>query len=334
MNDEEFARTAFKHARETGFASEPASSYDISAIRAQARRDVRLKQGVYTASTVALAGVVTAGVVTGPSIFGFGSGSPQVSTAGSGAGSAGGAAATQPPASAGASSKSEIGVVTTPCTNPPQVDWASLIKAEVPGATVTVNPKFGDTGGSSCVLLANGSMNVEALLTIGQPDGVVQIDVNTGGGKEGAAPSSTPDASLLQEKQELKREMASKAAGAAASAKSAYASQKSAAGSQKSAAASTLAASKSATAESGSAEPIEAPSPPVCATAGAGEQVCSQQVTKGDYAGLTVTLTRTTPTPLFVQVIGSTSAPGQAGQTPPLTSDQLSGIAEAVAAQF
>jgi hypothetical protein len=322
VNDEEFARTAFKHARETGFAGEPATTYDISAVRAQARRDVRLKQGVYTASTVALAGVVTAGVVAGPGILGFGSGAPQVSTAGSGAGSAGGTATTQPPASAGASSKSGTGVVATPCTNPPQVDWASLIKAEVPGATITLNPKFGATGGSSCVLLANGSMDVEALLTIGQPDGVVQIDVNTGGGKDGAAPSSTPDASLLQEKQELKREMASKATGAAASAKSAYATITGAA------------ASKLAAVESGSTQPIEAPSPPVCSSANAGAQLCSQQVTKGAYVGLTVTLTRTSPTPLFVQVIGSTSAPGQAGQTPPLTSDQLTRIAEAVAEHF
>jgi hypothetical protein len=72
----------------------------------------------------------------------------------------------------------------------------------------------------------------------------------------------------------------------------------------------------------------------VCTTVAAGEKVCSQEVAKGGYIGLTVTLTRAVPTPLFVQVVGSTSAPAQPGETQPLTSDQLTGIAEAVASHF
>jgi hypothetical protein len=296
VNDEDFARTAFRHARETGFAGEPATMYEVSALRAQARRQVRVKQGVYTASTVALAGVVTAGVVAGPSVLGLGSGSPQVATAGSG----GGAAATTSPANAGApSDQSGKAKPVTPCPNPPQIDWASVIKQQVPGAGVTLTPKVGTVNGASCALAPDGSMNIEALFTLSSPNGVVQVDVNTGGTKMGRASSSstTPDPALQQTKADaLKHGMAANSAVA------------------------------------GSASAVQAS--PVCTAVSAGEKVCSEQTAKGGYVGLTVTLTRAVPTPLFVQVVGSTGAPAQPGQAPPLTTDQLTSIAEAVASHF
>lgn len=294
MNDDDFARTAFRHARETGFAGEPATRYDVSAIRAQARRQVRVRQGVYTASTVALAGVVTAGVVAGPSVLGPGSGSPQVAPAGSG----GGAAATTSPANAGApSDQNGKAEPVTQCPTPPQIDWASLIKQQVPGAGVTSTPKVGAVNGASCALTPDGSMNIEALFTLSSPNGIVQVDVNTGGTKMGRASSSTatPDPALQQTKADaLKHEMAG-------------------------------------TSAAGSASAIQGS--PVCTVLRAGEKVCSEQTAKGGYVGLTVTLTRSVP-PLFVQVVGSTGAPAQPGQAPPLTADQLTSIAEAVASHF
>jgi hypothetical protein len=301
VKDEDFARAAFQHARETGFAGEPATAYDVSTIGARARRQLRVKQGVYTASTVAFAGVVTAGVVAGPSVLGFGSGSPGVSTVGSGVGTA----ATTSPATHGASSgPNGKAKVATSCANPPQVDWASVVEQQVPGTDVTLTPKVGTVNGTTCALLPDGSMNIEALFTLSSPKGVVQVDVNTGGTKDGRPSSSaTPDPSLLQKKADaLKHELAAKSTAA------------------------------SAAGETGDANATE--STPVCTTVGAGEQVCSQQVGKGGYIGLTVALTRTTPTPLFVQVIGSSSAPAQPGETPPLTGDQLTRIAEAVASHF
>ena len=50
--------------------------------------------------------------------------------------------------------------------------------------------------------------------------------------------------------------------------------------------------------------------------------------------GTWVTLVRKTPTPLLVRVVASTGAPAEPGQAAPLSSNELTAIAEAVIARF
>lgn len=316
MNDEDFARNAFRHAMESSFAGEPTSLPSLDDIAARARRGNRTKQGVYAASAVALAGVVTAGVVAGPSVLGLGSGSPETSTAGQATGSG---TATSPNASDSMPFKAELA---TPCPTPPQIDWAAIIGQSVPGATVTPVSKAAAPDQNICYLLPNlepsGAMNIEVLFDLSNPTGVIQIDVNTGGSKAGQesasdAPSGapkSPDASDLAKMRALKSAMATKdPAGAATKSPN--------------------------LSNDGSSSSVKVPeATPTCAGDKPGQVICTIDVGKGGYVGMSAALTRTTPTPLFVQVIASTSAPATPGQHAPLTAAQLSTIAQAVASHF
>ncbi|HEX7106337.1 MAG TPA: hypothetical protein VF218_10255 [Acidothermaceae bacterium] len=323
MNDEDFARNVFRHTMESSFAGEPTGLPSLDDITARARRGNRAKQGVYAASAVALAGVVTAGVVAGPSVLGLGSGTPETSAAGQ----TGGAT----PAGTGA--PPDKAKVATACPTRPQIDWASIISQQVAGITVTPVSKASAPDQNSCHLLPDGSMNIEVLFDTGNPTGVVQIDVNTGGSKNGRASTSasaTPDASELASSQALKRKMASEAATSAAAdrakeeALARLATQKP-----------TGAATNSQATKSPANTAVKSPEPtPTCTGAKETQVVCTMDVGKGGYVGMSAALTRTTPTPLFVQVIASTSAPATPGQHAPLTSTQLSAIAQAVAAHF
>ncbi len=308
MNDEDFARAAFQHARDMGFAGEPATAFDVSAIKARARRELRVKQGVYTASTVALAGVVTAGVVAGPSVLGLGGGSPEVSTGGQ-------AGSTTPAPTATASGSANVKTqVATACTNPPQVDWTSIIRTAVPGVTVTGVAKPTAPTRGDCYLLPGGGMNVEKLFDLSSPKGILQIDVNTGGSKNGS--QASPSNSV------------------AAAAKSADAAERSKLDALKS----DLATEKSPALPTNSPADTASASPGTSTTICSGtvrtQQICATDVQKGGYVGISVVLTRGTSHPMFVQVIGSTSAPASPGQHAPLSAAQLTAIAEAVATHF
>jgi hypothetical protein len=69
-----------------------------------------------------------------------------------------------------------------------------------------------------------------------------------------------------------------------------------------------------------------------CTDVTPGEEVCSSNVVKGGYTGFNVELTRTSPTPLHVQVIASASDAGTTAA--PLDDAQVKAIAEAIAAHY
>lgn len=321
MNDEDFARNAFRHAMESSFAGEPTGLPNLDDIAARARRGNRTKQGVYAASAVALAGVVTAGVVAGPSVLGLGSGAPETSTASQPDSTAPGATGTQ----------LDKAKLATACPTPPQIDWAAIIGQQVPGVTVTPVSKATAPDGNNCYLLPDGSMNIEVLFDVSNPNGIVQIDVNTGGskaGRESPTSSRTPSASELASLQALKQKLASEQAtsGTPNASDLANAALKSQLATEKPTGAATNSPATTA---------VKSPEPtPTCAGDKTRQVICTLDVAKAGYVGMSAALTRTTPTPLFVQVIGSTNAPATPGQSAPLTSAQLSAIAQAVASHF
>lgn len=304
MNDEEFARSAFRRAMESSFAGEPSGLPSLDEIATRARRATRTKQGVYAGSAIALAGVVTAGVVAGPSALGVGGSAPQTSTADQAIGSG----TTTTPAKAD---------LATPCPTPPQIDWAAIIEQSVPGVTATPVPNAAGPDQNICYLMPNlvpsGAMNIEVRLDVSNPKGVVQIDVNTGGDK-GGLESPSPADSL------------------AAAAKSAAADERSKADALKS---QMLTEKSPGLATNSPANTPARPADPTSTCSGSTQTqlVCATDVSKGGYVGISVALSRATPKPLFVQVVGSTSTPA-AGQHAPLSSAQLTAIAEAVASHF
>lgn len=322
MNDEDFARNAFRHAMESSFAGEPTGLPSLDDIAARARRGNRTRQGVYAAGAVALAGVVTAGVVAGPSVLGLGSGSPDSSTAGQAGDTT----------TAGTGTPPDKAKVATACPTPPQIDWATIISQQVAGIRVTPVSKASAPDQNNCYLMPDGSMNIEVLFDTGNPTGLIQIDVNTGGSKNGrgsASASKTPNASEEASLRALKLTLASEQATAKSS--------DDAAAAQKQALKSQLATEKptGAATNSPANTAVKTPEPtPTCTGAKETQVICTVDVGKGGYVGMSATLTRTTPTPLFVEVVGSTSAPATPGQRAPLTSAQLSAIAQAVAAHF
>jgi len=303
VNDEDFARAAFRHAMESSFAGEPIGLPNLDVITARGRNANRTKQGVYAASAVALAGVVTAGVVAGPSVLGLGGGSPELSSAGQ-------PGSTTPNAADSTPAKAEIA---TACPNPPQLDWASIITSAVPGVTVTGVARPTAPSPGDCFVLPGGGMNIEKLFDLSNPKGIVQIDVNTGGSKTGSAASPSDSA--------------------AAASKSAAAAEQSKLDALKS----DMATQKSPGLPTNSPADTASRSPGTSTTTCSGtvqtQQICATEVQKGGYVGISVVLTRGTSHPMFVQVIGSTSTPAP-GQHAPLSSAQLTAIAEAVASHF
>lgn len=342
MNDEEFARSIFARAFESGTTGEPPTLPSIERIAARGRQAARTRQGVYAASSVALAGVVTAGVVSGPSLIGLGGGSGETSSAGQPAGSVktSGSATTSAPITV-------KGKTVTQCPTPPQaLAWASLIKSHLPAdvgitpsskptsskassspsttssasnfVTSTAGAATATSGGVSCVILPDGSTLMESIFAL-TPNGVLQVEVSTGQPNRSASPS-TGTSSLSKEDvaklQALKSDLAAAHASGASG------------GSGKPAPGGTGvdASNASDTAK----PPVSAPTP-VCSDVKTGEQVCASSVAKGGYTGFDIELTRTSPTPLRVEVAASTPDTGTA---PSVDAAQLTAVAEAIAAQY
>jgi hypothetical protein len=322
VNDEDFARAAFRHAMESGFAGEPAGLPNLDGISARARRTARTKQGVYAGSAVALAGVVTAGVVAGPSVLGLGGGSPQLSSAGQ-------AGNTTPGATSG--SKDAKAKIATPCPTPPQIDWASIITTAVPGSTATAVPKATAPDGNTCYLVAGGAMNIQMLFNVSNPKGVVEIDVNTGGDKAGQeSPAAGASAAIASK---LAAEASRSAVVASRSAARSTESPNAADLAKMEALKSQMAAQQSVTKSPANTFVKVAQPTPTCTGSKETQMVCATEVQKGGYVGISVSLTRGSSHPLFVQVVGSTSTPAP-GQHAPLSSAQLTAIAKAVATHF
>ncbi|MGH8890066.1 MAG: hypothetical protein ACRDV3_09985 [Acidothermaceae bacterium] len=328
MNDEEFARSLFSHVFESGTTGEPPTLPSLDRIAARGRQATRTRQGVYAASTAALAGVVTAGVVTGPSLLGLRGGSNNVSSGGQGSGSITGSASATPSGPVAVKSKT-----VTPCATPPTVDWSTVIKPHLPPrTTLAIEPKALARKGTTCLMLSDGSMSTETLFTLTNPDGVLQVDVTTGPAGTGAASAAVNPSSLSQ--QDLSKLQAQK---------SAQAHNQESQDQSKAALASKLAAAGAATGTSASAgvgkidRPAVAPTP-TCSVVNApdAEQLCTSAVTKGGYNGVDVSLTRKSPTPLQIEVVASTAQPNGTGSAaqPPLDAAQLTAIAQAVAAQY
>jgi hypothetical protein len=152
-----------------GNAGEPDLLPDLDRIATHGRRAARSRQGIYAAGTVALAGAVTAGVVSGPSLLGLGSGSSKIVS---------GSQPTDAPASA---SKSVPDVVKpspgVPCATPPTIDWASVVNAALPaGVTATADHS------ANCVQTPDGTRSVEALFKLST--GEVGLQVTVGAGPE------------------------------------------------------------------------------------------------------------------------------------------------------
>src|SRR5450432_2088642 len=121
MNDEDFARRTFAAAFRSGHTGEPPTLPDVELLALHGRRANRYRHGVYAAGTTALAGVVVAGVVTGPALLGLGSPSPSSLGA-----AAGGTAASTTPSSPSSTTqlKPSPGV---PCATPPAINWVSVV---------------------------------------------------------------------------------------------------------------------------------------------------------------------------------------------------------------
>lgn len=301
MNDDEFARQVFARALD----GEPSVTPDLEHITTQCRKAMRARHGIYAAGGAALAGIVTAGVVSGPTLLGLGSSPPGMSTAGQGTGTER-ASGTTPSTKTSPDLSNGKAQVATPCATSPQIDWTQIISQNVPGAHPRLTPKADVPTGPGCVMLPDGSMDIEVLLTIANPNGVVQIDVDTGGSKQGRpSASATPNADLQAKMDALKAQQATGQ--------------------------STGDATNSPPA---AAAPSKAEGLPTCSTVAPGEQVCVAHVEKGGYVGVSAALSRTTPKPLFVQVIGSSGAPTGPSGTPPLSPAQVSAIAQAVAGHF
>lgn len=327
MNDEEFARSVFARVFASGTTGEPSTLPNLDGIASHGRQVARTRQGLYAAGSVALAGVVTAGVVTGPSVLGLGGGSSSVSSAGQQAGSS--ANGTGPASSDPVAVKSKTA---TPCATPPTADWATVIKPRLPaGTTLTVDQKALARKGVTCVMRNGGSMSMETLFTLTNPDGLLQVDVTTGPAGAGTASAAAGSSSLSE--QDLSKLRAQKSAQAQSQESQ---NQSNAALESKLAAAG--AATNSTSAGVGNIDRSAVAPTPTCSVvnAPAAEQVCTSAVTKGGYNAVDVSLTRKSPTPLQVEVIASTAQPSASGAAaqPPLDPAQLTAIAEAIAAQF
>jgi hypothetical protein len=347
VNDEEFARSVFTHAFESGMAAEPGALPSIDRIEARSRRARRNRQGVYAAGTVALAGAVTAGVVSGPSMLGLGSGSGTISP---GTGTSGSSSPSGP--------KAVDGKAATPCpTSAGAPTWSALIQPYLPaGMTMTASSRESAASGVSCVVTGDGTMLRESVFTLANPSGVLQVDVTTGSDALAKASPLAAGSGLSQA--QLRKVEAAKSQLAAS--KSQFAASKSqqpdAAGSAPAgAAASKMAAANSArskedgapnAAASGNASLPKVAPTPACSDLNGdpGEQLCTMDATKGGYFAAVVDLARSSPIPIRVEVTASTATPvgtasgnaasGTAHPTPPLDAAQLTKIALAIANQY
>jgi hypothetical protein len=343
MNDEDFARHAFAAAFRSGQTGEPPTLPDVELLASHGRRANRNRHGAYVAGTTALAGVVVAGVVTGPALLGFGTHSP------SGIGTA--AAGSTPPASPSPTPADETkpspGVS---CVTPPPIDWISVINRALPaGVTATADHS------ASCSQMPDGSRTVQALFKLST--GTVQLQVTVGSGpniarKVGSAqgmigdapatdPSESLDPSTLASLQAQKQALAS----AGATGSGAPGSAASASPPPDSAAIASLEAQKQAIA---SAHATESPAPgaetgpgtkgddnQTCSKVSSDENACLTHTTKGSLSVVDVQLVRTGSAPLIVDVAASNGKDPSVLATGQLPSDAtMTALAEAVATHF
>jgi hypothetical protein len=343
MNDEDLARQAFAAAFRSGHTGEPPTLPDVELLALHGRRANRNRHGAYVAGTTALAGVVVAGVVTGPALLGFGSNSPS--------GIETGAAGSTPTASPSPTSaiddplKPSPGV---PCATPPAIDWISVINHALPaGVTATADHS------ASCNEMPDGSRTVQALFKLST--GTVELQVTVGSGpniarKVGSAPgmagiapatdsAESLDPSTLASLEAKKQALASAgatASGAPGSAPSA---------SLDPAAIASLEAMKQAIA---SAHATASPAPGAgagdgtkgvdnqnCSIVGSDENACVSHVTKGPLSVVDVQLMRTGGAPLILDVAASNGKDPSVPATGQLPSDAtMVAIAQAVATHF
>ena len=342
MNDEQFAREAFAAAFRSGSTGEPPVLPDVEGLAFRGRRAARHRQGAFAAGTTALAGVVTAGVVTGPTLLGIGDSSPSGISVGAGA------PASQAPSSSSSSApdpaKPSPGV---PCTTPLTINWLSVVSGALPtGVTATADHS------AMCVQLADGTRNIEVSFKLSTGAVGLQVDVGTGpeiarkltggaakiGGDASPAPGEgTPsqDPALVSKLEAAKLAAAGLPPASAASTSSPSPSLDAAAiaslRAQKRALASAAASDSTSPGRSGGkAEPAG-----TCSKVGPDENACVSHLTKDSVSVVDAQILRTGANALIVDVAASngknlaTAAPGQ------LPSDAtMLAIAKAVAGHF
>jgi hypothetical protein len=359
MNDEDFARRAFAAAFRSGPTGEPPTLPDVELLALHGRRANRTRRGAYAAGTTALAGVVVAGVVTGPTLLGLGTPSPSgISTA------AGGSAAGTPPASpvpskSPSQSPDPAKPSGVPCANPPTIDWVAVVGAALPAGIHAVADHA-----VNCLEFPEGSRSVEAGFILSVPGGILQVDVESGGALatklgqtsrplesksappaasgsgladprmlESASPSLDP--STLASLQALKQSIA---ADSSASASLDAAKQSMAARDDAAARAAKESAAAAAATDLANPGSKEAQQPaPVCHSVAANINVCASTITKGGDVGINVQLIRSGADPVVINVVAAagTGTPSPApGTKAPLTEVQVTAIAEAVVAHF
>jgi hypothetical protein len=341
MNDEDFARQAFAAAFRSGPTGEPSTLPDVERLAFRARRASRQRHGAYAAGTTALAGVVTAGVVTGPALLGLGSPSPSGVSA-----AAGGSTSASPTPTA----KSGLDVAPSPavaCATPPTFDWVAVVNNALPAGAHAVSNHVVD-----CVDLPDGTRSIQALFTLSTPDVDLQVNVGTGGmyngkiatrsggfGFGGTPPvgSAVPLSSATMGPGEVAKLDALKQAARSSASGSLPASElPSVSGSTRLGTGSISGAGKLET----SGQPGSAPKDAAigtCTDPLANETICSATMSKGGFVATDVQYFRTGQSPLMVEVTASTgkNAPTPAaGLQPPLDAAQVTAIAKAVAAHF
>jgi hypothetical protein len=351
MNDEDFARHAFAAAFRSGQTGEPPTLPDVELLAQHGRRATRNRHGVYAAGTTVLAGVVVAGVVTGPALLGLGSASTSDISTGAGTG------ATTPPSSPAPSSSSSApdpakpspGV---PCESSDEIDWLSVVASALPrGVTATANHA------ADCVRTPDGSRSVEALFTLSTGSVDLQVTVGTGPDiatkldgttvKAAIAPANSSsseslDPSTLAKLQASKMAAASAADGASSAAAGGQAASPP---SLDPSALAGLAAEKRALA---SAAATASPAPGAatgdgtkpaatgsCSKVGTDENACVSHLTKDSLSVVDVELLRTGGSPVVVDVAASNGKDLPAAAAGQLPSDAtMLAIAQAVAAHF
>jgi hypothetical protein len=340
MNDEDFARRAFAAAFRSGHTGEPPTLPDVELLALHGRRANRYRHGAYAAGTTALAGVVVAGVVTGPALLGLGS--PSTSGISVGAG----APASQAPSSSSSppdpAKPSPPGV---PCATAPAIDWLSVVNGALP-AGVTATPDHA----ANCVQMPDGSRSIEALFKLSTGRVQLQVNAQTGpeiaaklgatAGKIGSAPASDSPPESLDPATLAQLEASKMAhAGSAAGMNSA-----SAVGSPQpsldAAALSSLEAQKRAMA---SAAATASPAPGMakgvdngtCSQVGPDENACVSHVSKDSLSVVDVQLLRTGRNPAVIDVAASNGKDTSIPASGELPSDAtMLALAQAVAAHF
>lgn len=336
MNDEDFAREAFSAAFRSGSTGEPPTLPDVERLVFRGRRTSRHRQGAIAAGTTALAGVVTAGIVSGPALLGLGAPSP----AGVGAAAQG---TTTPPSSAvpsastSATDLSVKGSPGVPCATPPAIDWTAMVAAALPASIHAVADNA-----VNCLTFTDGSRRIDAGFTLSVPASTLRIEVQSGGQlaskladadqlRDPTPTSSSLDPSALTSDQLLKSKLAEDATTRA----KLDALKESMAAADDAAA---RAAKESAAASGSAAAPNSVDkTAPSCQAVGANLTACVSTVTKGGYVGTGVQLIRTGANAVVIDVVAASGAdiPSPApGTNAPMDGAQVTAIAQAVAANF